>query len=279
MKHLLFLLFPCWFSGFLGAQGADFAPLGAKWYYDEEAFIPPPFGVFPHVVEVVAKEVYQGVFCSKLAGVGSETVPDPLYVFSRNDSVFYYSDRSAQFELLYDFTAEAGDSWTVAGLRSTETWDRVTVLVDSVATIEVSGISRKAIYISYSQEFYPYDWEGVIVEGIGSMYFLVPDFGLYEGGPLGIRCYTDMEVDLHFVSYPCDAVVSANEVLGPVQDWSISPNPADETLTIQWTEALSSGRVILTDMIGRVVQTTAFSGQGTSLNTAAVPDGVYLLRI
>ncbi|MCE2822370.1 MAG: T9SS type A sorting domain-containing protein [Saprospiraceae bacterium] len=58
------------------AQVTDFAPVGAKWYYSEQAFFPPPYGEFPHVVEVVGKEMYQGKLCSKLTGIGT-AFPNP----------------------------------------------------------------------------------------------------------------------------------------------------------------------------------------------------------
>ncbi|MBK6901370.1 MAG: hypothetical protein IPH04_00765 [Saprospirales bacterium] len=146
MKKLIlcFSFFLFWVS-FLAGQTLDFAPVGAKWYYSIYDFDPPPpYGQFPHVVEVVGKELYQGKICSKLVNIGLETVPDPLYVYTQNDSVFFYSLLSEQFELLYDFGAEIGESWTIGGLASTLTdYDSLTVLVDGISLMNFAAYRLK----------------------------------------------------------------------------------------------------------------------------------------
>ena len=58
MTRILILLAFYWLGQTtLLAQPTDFAPLGARWYYSELAFAPPPFGEFPHIIEVAAKGV------------------------------------------------------------------------------------------------------------------------------------------------------------------------------------------------------------------------------
>jgi hypothetical protein len=255
------------------AQVADFAPVGAKWHYSEQAFAPPPFGVFPRVVEVVSKEMYQGKLCSKLIGIGttsvpSATVPDPLFVYSQNDSVFFYSLLSGSFELLYDFGAEAGESWVIGGLNTPEGLDSVIVFIDSVSQITVNGTVLKVLYTSCPYLFF--DWGCEIIAGIGNTYFLTPDYGLFEGGPGGLRCYTDTENDLHFVSYPCDTTivttntVEANSIL-PI---SISPNPASSFAQLPF----APDRVQVFNMLGQQIK-ISFSNE--TLDVSAFSPGIY----
>lgn len=249
-------------------QVADFAPVGAKWYYSEQAFIPPPFGEYPHVVEVVSKEMYQGKLCSKLTGIGSGTVPDPLYVYSQNDSVFFYSLLSGGFELLYDFGAEPNESWVIGGLNTPNGADSVVVQVDSVSQISVDGVILKVLYTSCPFLFY--DWGCEIIAGIGNTFFLTPDYGLYEGGPMGLRCYTDAENDLHFVSYPCDTTIITTNTVDPnkILPISISPVPAVSFAQLPFTP----DRIQVFNMLG---QRVSISFTNEMLDVSALPPGIY----
>ncbi len=265
------------------AQPTDFAPLGARWYYSELAFAPPPFGEFPHIIEVAAKENYQGHLCSKIVkvvGWPSETVPDPLYVYSQNDSVFFYSLLSARFELLYDFTAGAGDSWVVGGLSAPQGLDSLLVEVDSVSQIVVSGQSRKMLH-TRCQLFF--DWgctitgpntgTHFIIAGIGSTGFLTPDYGLYEGGPNGLRCYIDPSNDLHFVPYPCDTtlVISATSDADSSAHISIFPNPVQYHVNILIEISTNNLVFRLYDPLGRLIN---YELMQTGMNNLEIENGI-----
>jgi hypothetical protein len=276
-KLLQILAFSCCFFISLSAQTSDFAPLGAKWHYSEEAFIPPPFGVFPRVVEVVEKVQYQGKLCSKLVGIGSETLPNPTYFFSQNDSVFFYSLLTSRFELLYDFTATAGDSWIIDGLNSPTGIKSINVLVDSVGQVMVSGETCKVQFIS-SNDLLFFDWGNVIIEGIGCTNFLTPDYGLYEGGPIGIRCYEDATTDLHFVSYPCDTtiMISSTNALETAPNFSIFPNPTREYLNIIADDVLSGATVEVYNSLGILQIThTLLQGGNSTVVVEKLPSGLY----
>ncbi|MEQ1745392.1 MAG: T9SS type A sorting domain-containing protein [Saprospiraceae bacterium] len=266
------------------AQVAEFAPVGAKWYYSEQAFFPPPFGVFPHIVEVVAKEVYQGKLCSKLIGIGSTsapsaTVPDPLYVYEQNDSVFFYSQRSGRFELLYDFNAVAGDTWVIGGLGRPSGYDSLTVHVDSIGVLLANGKTFKVLHISYP--ILPYEWGYEIIAGVGNTFFLTPDWGLFEGGPMGLRCYTDAENELQLVPYPCDTTI----IISQVQDFntdsgiSINPNPFNDRLTIALSTNLRSPALRLFDAAGRLVLEQRLVPGVNEIETGALPQGLYIWEV
>ena len=284
MTRILILLAFYWLGQTtLLAQPTDFAPLGARWYYSELAFAPPPFGEFPHIIEVAAKENYQGHLCSKIVkvvGWPSETVPDPLYVYSQNDSVFFYSLLSARFELLYDFTAGAGDSWVVGGLSAPQGLDSLLVEVDSVSQIVVSGQSRKMLH-TRCQLFF--DWgctitgpntgTHFIIAGIGSTGFLTPDYGLYEGGPNGLRCYIDPSNDLHFVPYPCDTtlVISATSDADSSAHISIFPNPVQYHVNILIEISTNNLVFRLYDPLGRLIN---YELMQTGMNNLEIENGI-----
>jgi hypothetical protein len=281
LRRLLITAGTLLFLASLDAQSPDFAPLGAKWYYSEQAFIPPPFGEFPHVVEVVAKETYQGRLCSKLTGVASGTVPEPLYMYTQNDSVFFYSLLSDRFELLYDFGAQPGEAWTIGGLGTPGGYDSLRVQVDSISQITVGGTVLRVQHISYP--LVPYEWGFEVIEGVGSPFFLTPDYGLYEGGPIGLRCFLSPTVDLHFVPYPCDTIIGTSSLPGlePSRTISLRPNPNQGSTELTWPQEAGSGTLEVFDLEGLLVvqqQVTLDSGKAM-LRLDGWSKGVYVVRL
>ena len=268
------------------AQVTDFAPVGAKWYYSEQAFFPPPYGEFPHVVEVVGKQMYQGKLCSKLIGIGtafplvpSETVPDPLYVYSQNDSVFFYSLLSGRFELLYDFGAETGDTWVIGGMGTPGGYDSLLVHVDTTSQLLVNGHALKVLHIAFP--LLPYEWGFEIVAGVGNTYFLTPDFGLYEGGPMGLRCYIDPNNELHFGPYLCDTTlitVSAPNI-ETSDNISVSPNPAKDLIHVQIATDVRNCFFRLFHQTGQLVHQTNVRVGMNMIETTGLNPGLYVWEL
>ncbi len=264
------------FKAFSFAQVAEFAPVGAEWYYSEEDFLPAPFFLqYPHIVEVVGKEMYQGKLCSKLVGVNSATVPEPLYVYAENDSVFFYSLVSGRFEMLYDFGAGAGDTWVIGGLDKFDSPDTLTVQVDSVSEWIVDGTPLKVLHLAPTFLFY--DWGFDIIAGIGNTFFLTPDYGLYEGGPFGLRCYTDPNNEFHFVSYPCDTTLTTSlaENTGPGAGITVFPNPAGDFLQIVCAQTEHDLFFRLYDPVGRLIRQLPVESETSRLETAGLNAGLY----
>ncbi len=281
MKLSLFLTFSAfWLLVPATAQVTEFAPLGAKWYYNFQAFIPPPFGVRPFVVEVVSKEIYQGKSCSKLDGGsgGSETVPEPLYIYEQQDSVFFYSELSSRFELLYDFGAQAGDSWVIGGLNGGDV-DSLAIHVDSTSQWLINGQTLKVLHISYP--IVPFEWGDRIVAGIENPFFLTPHYGLVEEKAIGLRCYTDAENDFHFVWYPCDTILQTLQVseLDQKPNISVSPNPVHEYIRIEM-DAHAAGAIFNLYHITGQRATSAPIIQGTNdLNNLNIKGGIYFWEV
>ena len=280
-KLILCFSFSLFWVSFLAGQTLDFAPVGAKWYYSIYDFDPPPpYGQFPHVVEVVGKELYQGKICSKLVNIGLGTVPDPLYVYTQNDSVFFYSLLSEQFELLYDFGAELGETWTIGGLASTLTdYDSLTVLVDGISLVNFSGIPLKMLHISYP--LLPYEWGYEIIAGIGNTFFLTPDVGLFEGGPMGLRCYSIADTLLQFVTYPCDTTIIITSTEHVIEETPIilSPNPFSDYLHIQNHTLEQDPEFFLYDLMGRLYLRTNLPQGDKRVEFPDLPAGAYLWTI
>ncbi|MBK6904101.1 MAG: T9SS type A sorting domain-containing protein [Saprospirales bacterium] len=280
-KLILCFSFSLFWVSFLTGQTLDFAPVGAKWHcfvYDFDP--PPPYGQFPHVVEVLGKELYQGKLCSKLIGVEFGTVPEPLYVYSQNDSVFYYSLLSGQFEMLYDFGAEIGESWTIGGLGAPGTYDSLTVQVDSISYMIVSGLPLKVLHLNYLYNG-GYEWGKQIIAGIGNTYFLTPHYGLFEHSPRGLRCYSTGDTLLQFVPYPCDTTIIITSTEQVIEETPIivSPNPFSDDLHIQNHTLEQDLEFFLYDLMGRLCLSTRIKQGDNRIPLPALPKGIYLWKI
>ena len=113
MKHVLLLALTLGaVSSLLTAQTTDFAPVGARWYVNQIILDPIPADSFV-IVEVTGEEMMAGQLCRVISNLSGCGLPNPAHVFTRNDSVFFFSIETQQFELLYDFTAQAGSQWII----------------------------------------------------------------------------------------------------------------------------------------------------------------------
>lgn len=226
-KQLLILSLFCSTLFSLSAQGFDFAPVGARWYYSELDFA---LKDIPHITESVGKETYQGKWCSKLIHSSMGPLPSPTYVYTQNDTVFFYSTLTNQFEMLYDFTAEVGDSWVVGGVHSVDNEGNHlladTVRVDSMSTVILSGDTLKVWYISHG---FFYDWGRRIIEKVGNDDLFAPKYAMWELQIGALRCFETPDVEFHFVPYPCDTVystISSSYDLNGMIELEIFPNPS-----------------------------------------------------
>jgi hypothetical protein len=274
----------------LNAQ-QSFAPLGATWIYSYADHIPYLNTFRPLEVSVRAVDMYQGQLCSELIFLpippyGSQTgswAGDTVYIFEENDSVFYWSPYSQQFELLYDFTAEVGDSWVIGGLGVTdpgEYEDFLVVTIDSIGSVIVGNDTLK---VWYHQESPYFDWGNAIIEGIGSNLFMIPSFGLYESRIGHLRCYEDITSDYQFVSYPCDTVIfdpiwSATENRSKETRVVFSPNPVQDVLHITSPEYFEDGVLRIIDLQGCLVHEENVTIPGT-VDMSKLTPGVYFCNV
>lgn len=265
------------------AQVADFAPVGAKWYYDNPPFVPPPWGVPALVVEVTGEEMVQGQLCRKIEGtMVYGGLSDPLYVLSQNDSVFYFSNVTQHFELLYDFTAGAGDSWMIRGLNlGNNTPDSCMVFVDSIGNRIVGNDTLTVWYIAYEERF---DWGNEILEKVGNICFLSPDPELNEAGPCGLRCYEAPQEKYHFVDYPCDTLLpflSTTQQFDNSFNLTLFPNPASNAVTLQYTgtSTYSPKWLTIRNALGREILNQYEPREITDFEVGNWSSGIYVVQI
>jgi hypothetical protein len=274
MKYSILLLTIFATLSSLFAQVPDFAPVGAKWYYRQFSSDYPYPEEF-RLVEVTSEEVFQGQLCRKIVGLTGCGLPSISHVFTRNDSVFFWSTYTSKFQLLYDFRASVGSSWLIDGLGPGS--DSLRVIVDSLSQLLVNDDTLKVWHIT---RLGCYDWGNEIVEKLGNISSLSPSFCLCENGPSGIRCYIDQFSDYHFVSYPCDTSI----LLG-VNEWSIlnafhvSPNPFQEKITVSIEMPLEECFFLLYDRMGRLIIQEQLFWDSAAFETDLLPSGIYFWNV
>jgi len=158
MKSLYFFLL-LFFTAYL-SNGQGFAPVGAEWHYDEH-FV---FSGDVDYIKITSEKdtMIAGELCRKITKrhkIICNDRPYTEYLFSRNDTVFFLDTAFNQFQILYIFSANAGDSWSIK-VRNEELQqtDSVFVVVDSVSTKQINGINLRALHVTYNHPFpeFPY---------------------------------------------------------------------------------------------------------------------------
>jgi|WetSurMetagenome_2_1015567.scaffolds.fasta_scaffold231749_1 hypothetical protein len=282
MKNFLIFSFCIFITASFSAQ-SSFAPLGAKWTY-ATSLIVPPGARGPFTITVEAIEEFHGKLCSRIHipfDSAGPWIADSMFVYEQNDSVFFWSPYSNKFQLLYDFTAEVGDSWTIGGLRVTEPaiyGDTLKVTIDSIGSLVLNGDTLKVMHFCCTPNF---DWGKSIIEGIGNNFYMIPSFGLYEIGIGELRCYSDDDQDYHFLGIPCDTVYTG--ILGTSQidkenSISITPNPVSNSLHLSVPSEYFNCVISIYNMQGQLILTHSQDIPG-DCDVSGLSAGMYIFEV
>ncbi|MFN8286223.1 MAG: T9SS type A sorting domain-containing protein [Chitinophagales bacterium] len=197
-----------------------------------------------------------------------------LITYEDSNKVYWWNAHINKFTVLYDFTKNAGESWTI-----TKDTCAVLVHVDSTSTIIINGNSRKVQYVSG-------DWYGNIVEGIGNRYQPTPDvwylcYGIYVDMDYytGLRCYQDTIIGFHDfqIAPSCDYIVSGIQE-NAVSTFTISPNPASDFITVSNLPRDAKAYIIFNGL-GELTAKGVVSKESEQINLQNLPAGNYYLQI
>ena len=260
MKKTIFvLLIAC---GYFVAK-AQFAPIGAQWHYTQCA-VTFPYTCGPVEVNAIGTTVINGITCTNLqiapfTCVGFNYLP----VYQSNDTVYRFLYNLNTFTMLYDFNAQPGDIWNIVSNTINQPppaplTDTVRIRVDSVNMVNINNHPRKIFYISYADSSHiPFVFEGPIIEGIGSMNFLLTQFNLCDPQITAFRCYNDSTLGLYQPNtlVDCDSVIVVGESEVIKKDYvSLYPNPFTDQICIHSEDFLYRKYDIkLLNIVGKVV--------------------------
>ena len=270
MKKSILFLTLFFFMTILFAQ--TWAPVGAKWYYSQVTNNPNVHSY--KTIESIGDTVLQNKACKKMLEI--ERVINPIsqkiyFMYSLNDSVFYYDEIASKFCLLYLFNAQQGDTINLDCFN-------FKVTVDSTDTISIFGQLRKVQYISSNS--LGYNFWGRNIEGIGNAVFMFPQGDMYMNGPL--RCYEDSIGLMEFSILPCDTILnttSLNEYLIPI-NFDLFPNPANSMIFIEFNDVHEFNYSIeIYSIIGKRQLSITGIKNNYSIDIDKLSKGLYFVRI
>lgn len=279
------------------AQDVPWFESNHEWFYKSwcsGAGSPGPCGYRHFTVE--AEETIGGFEASVLLAsiydeAGTVTMSTTHYFRTSGDSVFHYYEPSEIWYLLYSFNTPVGETWVVQddvfvgyGLEDDLVNWRFEVMVDSITTEEIGGISRRRVHTrqpfggnGFDNSMFSFT-EG-IVEGIGAVGMsMFGDPIAFIGLPGAFSCFIEHEEIVYGpFGYPCNILSTTENEPGTLE---IFPNPAVDRFSIILPEnSQPFFELRIYDLAGRL----AHSGlQYQADQSIALPDfssGLYILQV
>lgn len=207
---------------------------------------------------------------------GDTTYQGPIHTYMdpiREEGPYFYAyDRQAGQEyLLYDFSAEVGDTLKSGNCAMD--------MVESIDTVYLGSRALKRFHLTPG----PHGEICTLIEGVG------PTFGLYwqpcnvvPDPQIYLQCYgRDGDYIQFDSSYDCTGVILADQVVEE-DEWSISPNPFTDEIEVRFPEVLSHPSTItVVNLMGvSVYQQQVPSGeQAIRINLSNLPVGMYVVSV
>jgi len=284
------------FSGLIlmtPANGQEFAPLGAEWYYDQ--WFAFSSDISYSKISSVGDTAIGGKHCRILLKEGNPCCggrPDTEYMYEENGALYFWDNDFNRFQVLYDFNKKVNESWRIGvkhfGLSSGT--DTIKYIVDSLSTIT---INRRNLRVMHATCEVVSNWchrkmNVRIIEKIGDVInymfcYYNPAQGMYCDGNYagGLRCYSDSELG-YFSTGLAPSCTYANRMTA-IEDREtnpkikVFPNPSMGIITLE-SGYPDEVRADLVDLTGKVLVTKVLRSN-TRLDLSAFSPGLYLLII
>lgn len=259
---------------------------GTKWWYFGGDAL---YGPRQLILEAVGEEVYKGQLCQKIEQThvdfnGNASPSDSFYAYLKNDSVFFYSDVWEEFILIFDYTAELGDTIILKN-PNTKTGQDSTFHcnVNKIDTVEYCNgdLKVKSWSIEHTHGYADY------LEVVMQSSFLHP-FDLYtwygfDDADKYLHCFYDGSNDLDCEIFnsgedePCygrPSKVKEGEVNDNIL---LFPNPAIDKLWIQFPREINQIHFQITDLAGKVLKRDYLSAGRREIGIEELSAGTYFI--
>ena len=236
-------------------------------------------GIFPFWDTVYSTLTYKisgdtllnSVLYKKLYESGEE-FPDlwALWGFMREDSfgkVWYKENGSGEDFLLYDLSANTGEELQIG------MYEPVTLLVDSITTVNIKGTDRKKFWLSCAENpYYSETW----TEGIGSDKGIVWSGSAYiVGGFYRLLCMSQDDQLIFINPEYGDCYINTVGMPELLEiPFEIYPNPAENYIYFRSNGNSVFSSVRITDMTGKTIKTFDPSDR---LDISSIPAGMYYI--
>lgn len=235
-----------------------------------------------------------GVFTS------GEYLPESeIITFVKERKVFFYEDNA--WKLLYDYGKSVGDTVTYFVSKKFPYYEKLSVpspfeqditdgnpyrlVINSVDTMyDAAGNPLKRFH-THNLENTTGHTMGIVIENVGSIHKFFGSNIIYAGPEcnefdiMGLRCYSDDDNFLKFVSGKCDEITSVNfnNIDNKI---TIYPNPGHDHVTIQMNTDVSLPlRYQIIDVCGRVMEMGNRNHDHWTQATGHLISGLYIISI
>ena len=295
----LFALFACLnicFAWQVNAQ-TEFAPVGAEWHY---TFTVGGESSTNHFNRVICEKdtIIEGNNCRVLRQYydNSDIANEKYVIMQEQGKVYYYYQE--QFNLLFDFNAEIGDTieftfkyqkydlnnnWPLFKdtiLSARYEIETITTNAQNLKTFK-SNILDEDKYIVENEHVLPLFY--YYTEKIGHETVFIPmvdNVAHTADSHFALRCYSD--ADLSFVSYwwsftslPCDYSIVTGINTPKIEDIRIYPNPVKDYFFIECNNLI---QIKLYDMLGREVLNQHIN-EKSLINISHLINGLYIIKL
>jgi len=202
------------------------------------------------------------------------------YIYEEEDVVYWWNSELQEFTVLYDYSAQAGDSWEIK--VGTEA---ITMNVVAVENIEYEGRTFRVLQVSDDQGLF----NGNIVCGIGHLTSFFPERLMGDSDRMrveGLRCYwVGEELIFKLGDEDCDAIYSdihgVDELNQMETRFNVYPNPTDGVLYVETFPETSpiNNEYRITNLMGQTVLTGSLNAETQRIDVSALPHGMYFITI
>jgi len=282
----------------------EWAPIGAKWWY---TFSGAGLDQNYLTLESVKDTMVLGKHCRKLEikeylaeglihpennrSYYFENIdfgPRRIILHQQGDSIFYL--RKNQFELLYDFSMEPGDTIAVTvpqrsfkyHTRDTQIFVRVESNTKKIIDGQELRVQQRKIAWESGNGFFVGD---TVIEKIGDYTFFLPFKEIEYDAilPYGLRCYQDSTFFYKAVDMPCDSITplkSSNLPLVHAVEVVLYPNPLKAGTRHIQVEGVQVKSWELYDAQGRLIHKAEREFGDSSIEIPiALKAGLYFLEL
>lgn len=266
--------------------GQNFAEIGTEWYYHEGfAFS----GDVDYIKFVSEKDtVINSIACKKISKrhkIECLNRNEVEYIYSINDTVYYYEPSINDFQILYDFNSEPNDHWEISINIGSSQNDSLQVFVDSVASRNINGTDLKEMFVTINLIGQEKSYNTTFIERIGDINYM---FYWYNWAiatcdvnwTRGLQCFQDSLIGLYStgLAESCDySSTNTEHGIGLDNIIKIYPNPASNFINIEFCNDLDH-ELQLIGITGEIMSTKT-SGSQIQLDLSSLSDGIYLLKI
>lgn len=257
-----------------------FAPIGAKWYYGIQVSQSAPDENY-RTIESVKDTLIAEKYCSVLQITDYSpfntfgTIKGTLFLYSENKKVYQWNKHLDNFQLLYDFAANAGDSWDIpcAGCSGNDT---IKVTVTRTDSVEITGKKLKRLFYSNNGLFSFGTNDKNITEYIGGDgYMLLFGYAYDDMYIPYLRCYSDSNIHFQATNKVCDSFITTG-VDAVKNEMGISVQIKDKHIYISSTLHDVSD-IKMYDINGRILKTGI--KEPKIIDLTPLCNGMYILKI